>query len=547
EFANPYLAGTMTVALSAAVAFAVAKHLAAVKDRRWRAWDLSRRHAWMLTFAAWGTFILVIGFLSHWRQITFHAEPYDTSWETNAVWGITRHGIPTISIGADAFYKTQRLPAPYFDAHVPLSYYLYAPFYALWSDTRLLVWLQAVWMGAGSLGAYLIGRRWLRREWAGVVFAWVYVLNPEIQGLCLHDIHANILAIPTVVLAAGLMEAGRARWATVAAIVAAMCREETAVYSACLGLFWLFGGRDRVRVRCGLIVLVASAIVLALITQVLMPAFGGRPRWEHFHLFFRGVGISSVIGSFALNPWGALVSATETNKIEFFWISLVPVGFLALRGLRAGWFALVSLALLVAAGNPSFFTPGMNYSAPIGLTVVMMAFMGARAQLLGLRNRTLTLLSVNRVALMAYLATATLVGNWLWGNVLAKGFQFEYGQAPYRRASQYNYRGRMGSVATLPPYGQRERDLWEVIRRVPAGAPIATSWSINPQLSSRDVAVILPYMAETNPPESAPKYVVIDKLPPIMETPEKWWLRFRRDPKWRVYYENRQGVIFERK
>jgi len=51
-------------------------------------------------------------------------------------------------------------------------------------------------------------------------------------------------------------------------------------------------------------------------------------------------------------------------------------------------------------------------------------------------------------------------------------------------------------------------------------------------------------MADTNPVDNHPRYVVVDKLPPMTEAPEKWWLRFRADPAWRVYYENREAAIF---
>ena len=548
EFENFYMAGLIVIAFSTALAYALRAYLLERASTSWRRWDLSRVNAWRLTLAAWLTFILVMGFLSHWRFITFHAEPYDSSWETNAVWGITHHGIPTVSIGADPFYRRAHLPANYFDLHTPFSYYLYAPFYLVWPDARVLLWLQAIWMGAGSLGAYLIGRKWLGREWAGALLAWVYVLNPGVQNHCLHDIHANFLAIPTVVLAAGLMEAGRVRAAVLTAFVAALCREETALYSACLGLFWMFSfGGDRRRLRSGLVVVVGSAVILVLVTGVLMPASGGQPRWSHFNLFFRGAGIGSVLGSFLLNPWGSLRAASAPDKLDLFWMSFVPAGLLALWGVRAWWFALASLALLVASGNASFFTVGVNYSAPIGIATTMISYMGARSWLLARRNRTLTEFSANRMAVMAYLGATAMAGNILWGNILSKTYQLEYGQPPFRRSSQYEYHGRSGSVAVLPPYGQRERDLWDAIGRVPKGVPIATSWSINPQLASRDVAVILPNLAETNPPDNHAKYVVVDKLPPIMEPAEKWWVRFRNDPAWRVYFENRAAVIFERR
>jgi hypothetical protein len=33
----------------------------------------------------------------------------------------------------------------------------------------------------------------------------------------------------------------------------------------------------------------------------------------------------------------------------------------------------------------------------------------------------------------------------------------------------------------------------------------------------------------------------------MMEPAEPFWRRFRGDPSWRVYYENNQGTIFERR
>jgi hypothetical protein len=82
---------------------------------------------------------------------------------------------------------------------------------------------------------------------------------------------------------------------------------------------------------------------------------------------------------------------------------------------------------------------------------------------------------------------------------------------------------------------------------VPRDAAVATSWSTNPQLSNRGIAVILPYLGENNPPASRPTYVVIDKLPPLIEAPEHHIQRFRNDPAWAVDYENASGVVFKRR
>src|SRR6185503_19967115 len=175
---------------------------------------------------------------------------------------------------------------------------------------RMILWMQAMWLGAGAAGVYLCGRKWLRTRWAGVALAWIYLLNPFIQNFGLHDIHANVLAVPTLMLAMGLMEAGRLKTALGVAIFAAMSREETGLYAACLGLYWTFSsGGNRRRVRAGLVLIAVSMLLLVLVTGVLMPAFGGQPRWGHFPFFFGEPGMASQIEAFLRNPVGALTAA----------------------------------------------------------------------------------------------------------------------------------------------------------------------------------------------------------------------------------------------
>jgi hypothetical protein len=92
------------------------------------------------------------------------------------------------------------LPQPYLNDHTPYVYYLFAPFYALLPDGRTLLWLQAAFMGSGTFGVYLFAQRWLGSRVLGVLAAWLYVLNPNIQSCCLHDLHANILAVEARVI-----------------------------------------------------------------------------------------------------------------------------------------------------------------------------------------------------------------------------------------------------------------------------------------------------------------------------------------------------------
>lgn len=546
EYEHPYLTAIVTLALGLTVAYALRSVL--LQRLRGPLPDLTPRLSWILVGAGWLVFVGVIGFIAHWRYITFHAEPYDSAWETNAVWGIVHHGVPTISTGAESYYRTKHLPAVYFDLHTPFSYYLYAPFFALWQDARMLLWMQAMWLGAGAAGVYLFGRRWLRAHWAGVALAWTYLLNPFIQNFGLHDIHANILAVPTLLVAMGLMETGRLKTAVGVALFAAVCREETPLYAACLGLFWTFSsGGDRRRVRAGLLTIGVSLVLLVLITGVLMPAFGGQPRWGHFSFFFGAPGMASQIQAFLLNPLGAVVAAGETYRAEFFFMAFLPLGFLAIMGWRGAWFLLLVAAMLVASRNTSMFSMGVNYSAPVVPAVLVMSYLGMRAWLVRRRNRTRIELDANRATIVAYVLLVAVVGNVLYGNILAKSYKIEYGESPYRRQRQYDYRDRMGYVVELPAFGQRERDLWAAIEKVPPDGNVSTSWSLNAQMSTREVALTLPYLGEQNPPDNLVRWVIIDKLPPMILPSEKELRRFRSDPAWEVAYENAHAAVFKRR
>ncbi|HVR04238.1 MAG TPA: DUF2079 domain-containing protein, partial [Polyangia bacterium] len=405
----------------------------------------------------------------------------------------------------------------------------------------------AAFMGSGTFGAYLIGRKWLNGREGGVLAAWLYVLNPNVQCYCLHDIHANVLIIPALLLAVGFMEAGHTRIATAFAVLTALCREEAPVFAACIGLYWMLSGEERRRFGYGAAILVLSVALEIFFSAFVMRHFGGEPRLDHFNLFFDGRrSTGSMLGALALNPLGAAFASTSEIKLEYLAISLVWMGGLALVGWRAGWFALPAVLLLVPASDPGFFCLGMNYSAPLVPAALMMGLAGLRR----LWTREAASREANRtnhLRVGAYVLATALLGNYLYGNIASKSYKLEYGQKPFRRENQRDYRDVLGYLDALPPFGAAEHALWDVIHRVPRGAPVLTTWSINPQLSDRDVALSFGYSGGHPAPEDRVRYVVIDKLPVFQLASEPHLLRFRNDPRWEVFYENLAGVIFERR
>ena len=547
EFDHPLFTALLLLVFSLALAWAVVSELGALKALP----DLSKRQAAILVGAAYATFVAVIGFIAYWRYITFHSEVCDASYEVNSVAGIVRHGIPTLSVAA-FFYDGKPLPGPYFINHVPFADYLFAPFFAAYPFPSSVVWAQTVVMGAGAFGAYLIGEKWLVSRWGGVLFAWLYVLTPSVQGFCLHDIHANVVIVPCMLLAVGFMEVGRIKTALALAFMTAICREEAPVYAVGLGLYWMFSQPDVRRFRSGLAVVLGAGALEVFFSAYLMPHYGGHPRWDHFNLFFDGSrnGLS-LIGALLLNPLGALFSSSSQVKLEFFAIALGSVGFLAAWGWRAGFFLVPMVLLLLPADDPTFFSLGVNYSAPIAPAAILMSFAGIRH--FWFKRDALRESSAGadgprrqRLAVASYVLTAALLSNFLYGNIASKTYKLEYGQSPLRRENQRNYLDIIGYVDTLPPFGPAEKAMWDVIDSVPKNVPVLTSWAINPQFAHYDIALSYNYSGGNPPPEQRVQFIIIDKLPAFQVATEADIERLRRDKRWKVHFENASGVAFER-
>lgn len=543
EWEHPFFAAFIVLGLALSLGH-TAKAIAAARGYRLPA--VSDRTGLLMVWGGYVLFVACIGFLSHWRYITFHARVYDFSWEMNAIAGIARHGIPTISAGAQDYYQGKALPAPYFNLHTPIIYYVYAPFFYVFPDPRTFLWLQAAIMGAGTFGVYWAARRWIRERVLAVILAWAWVLNPSVQGSCLHDLHANILAVPLVILGLGLMEIGRRRAAIGLALLAALCREETGLYAAGLGMYWALVGPGRRRRLDGVIVIAASLAILFFLSAILMPAFGGQPRLRHYALYFDQEGGLSVVKSLVLNPLGSLVAMADEERFTYVVLSILPWGFFALRGFRLAWLGVAAVLLGFAASNKDFFVLGINYAAPVISVAAAMGVAGARGWLVAKKRADRRGHDARAMGLAVYLMVMAISANVLYGNIASKTIKLEYGGHGHNN-HEHRFQGALGYLTRLPPYGRREREIWEGIKRVPRGVPVTTSWLLNPVFSHYDVALVWPNDGRSHPAPNRARYAIFDKLPPIVAPNEGAIHRLRSAPAWQVDYENDSVIVFRRR
>jgi hypothetical protein len=177
--------------------------------------------------------------------------------------------------------------------------------------------------------------------------------------------------------------------------------------------------------------------------------------------------MSSLVASFVLNPFGAIQLALSPVRLEYFWLSLLPVGFLCFLGFRGAFFLIIPVALLLPAHSHNFWAVGINYGAPIVLPALVLAVMGAREILLLARRLNRSSLHAVRLGLGAFVLVTACLCSHLYGNVFGKTYKIAFGSAPFRQVNELDHIGELGIVTRLPPYGRRERLLWDLVEKIP--------------------------------------------------------------------------------
>jgi len=197
----------------------------------------------VLVAAAGLAWAVLTGLLAVARHENLQTNAFDLGYVSQAVWYdangepfrfTTAQGVNTVLEGVDL--SRIRHPHWLLAFHVEPDLLLLAPIYRLWSDPRLLLWLQAVVVALGALPAAWLAQRLIGGWPAGLAFALAWLLAPGLEGAVLSDFHMVALGATFLMTALWLAESGRTRWAIAAFVLAALSREDAAAVVACVGL-----------------------------------------------------------------------------------------------------------------------------------------------------------------------------------------------------------------------------------------------------------------------------------------------------------------------
>ena len=328
-------------------------------------WISYHRHTAILfgLFLIYTTYFSITSFL---RYDNFYTGRFDLGNMAQTVWN-TYNGRIFVLTNPNGTDPISRLAF-----HADFILILLAPFYALWSNPKMLLLIQTIIVGAGSFFVFLIAKDILKNKNLALAFSFIFLINPSIQRANLYDFHPVTLVIFFLLGAYYFYLRKRYLYFSLFAILAAITKEEIWLITALFGIFiFLF---QKKRVFGAAVFLISTSIFTTLIWYAMPQALGS----QHFALsYYSEFGDSplKIIKNIIFSPQKTLTTILEPERLNYIKQLLLPVGFLSILSPLFLIFTIPDLLINLLSNNSQLHQIYYQYTAPINPFIFITAIM----------------------------------------------------------------------------------------------------------------------------------------------------------------------------
>jgi uncharacterized membrane protein len=332
------------------------------------------RIAWGLLILAIVVYILVMGFESVLRYVTFKATAFDLGNMDQVLWN-TIHGRPFqfTNEAIDWYGPPNRLAVHVEPILLPISL-----LYAIHADPRVLLIFQTLVLAAGAPPVFLLCRRYLP-AWPmlAAVMSGAYLVSPALLGINIFDFHPDSLATPLLLYALLALTYRRYIWFLILCVLTCACKEDMPLAVALLGILLIWKYRLP---RLGLALLLGSVLWAYIAFKVVIPHFyvgvQANNFWYRYEIY--GSTPASAIINILIHPWLIFTEILTLDRIYYLFSLIRSTGFLCL--LAPEWLlpALPKLASNILSINPPNYSGVYHYNAAIIPFVILSAIHGTR-------------------------------------------------------------------------------------------------------------------------------------------------------------------------
>lgn len=358
----------------------------------------------VILFLLFLIYILYFTFVSFLRYDNFYAGRFDLGNMAQTVWNTTQGNffMMTDANGTDIVSRLS--------VHADFILILLAPFYAIWSNPKVLLLIQTIILSAGCFFVYLIVEKLLKSKNLALTFAFAYLINPAVQRTNLYDFHAVTLATTFLLGAYYYFMNKKYKLFLLFAFFAGICKEQIWATIGLFGIFLFFQHKKRIFgvllfTFCFLIsyFLIAKAIPQALGTQ-------------HFALaYFSDFGDSpsEIIKNIIFSPGQTITTIIQQDRIDYLKQLLSPLGYFSLFSPLILLFTIPELAISLLSSNPQLHQIYYQYSATITPFLFIAAIYGS-LYIKKIAMKQFNNLTIN-IMIILYLLGASLYAAYSFG------------------------------------------------------------------------------------------------------------------------------------
>ena len=410
-------------------------------------------------------FALAFTLLMVRRHAAFRTFALDLAKFDQAIWN-TLHGRFLFST-----LQNQSILANHFTPYMALL----SPLFLVWSDVRVLFFVQTAGLAIAGLLLFKIVR--LKHPTLAPWFLLAFYLNPALHEVALVEFRRVTLAVPFLALAYYALYV-RKRWLMVLGLgLALLCKEDIALLVLMVGVYLLLFERDW---RWGVPLALVGGVWALVVTFWVIPAFEppreGPVLYSQMNTFcLEGDTYGEMLGYLLRDPLLLVRRVFDRQGLLALWRVFLPVG-LVLPFLAPDWLLMVApsmLLMLMSCTDMHKLTGWYTASILPGLFAAVAVALSRRSERMARR-------------LVVLLVCATIAGFILYSHAPLGG---KYDAARYRVTDHARRAAR-------------------VVAAVPDDARVAAQDPYVPHLSHREHIYLYPWFAND---EEDVDYILLDR------------------------------------
>jgi len=301
------------------------------------------------------SYITYFSYVSFEKHLNFFTGRFDLGNMDQTVWN-TLNGRIFILTNPDNTNIMSRL-----GIHADFILILLSPFYLIWNDPRMLLFIQSFVLGFGALFVYLIAKKVLEDKNISLILAISFLLNPFVQKQNLYDFHAVTLSTTFLLAVFYFIITKKYVFSAFFLALSVLTKENVYLVSFFLSIFAYFKSKNKI----WMFLSISSLILFYLLISKIIPLFRGS---DHFALsYFQEFGDSpfEIIKNIIFDPLNTSLELFSWDRIYYLYQLFVPVGFLAVLSPLYLIFAIPDFAINLLSANANFRSLTFHYAATI--------------------------------------------------------------------------------------------------------------------------------------------------------------------------------------